>query len=124
RGDVGRCADTRDGDLLTLQIGGGLDVALDHELKWKLIGDAADEDDVSALHGGGGDRRVAVLRNVDRATDDGLRQCRAGVDIDDGNVEAVLLKDALLHRVIHRRGGHGVAVIGDFERNERGCGGG
>src|SRR6516225_11489280 len=96
-GDVGGSANARDGDLLALQIRGGLDVALDHELEGKLIRDAADEDDIRALDRGGGRGRVTILRDVDGAADDGLRERRAGIDINDGNVEPVLLEDALLH---------------------------
>ena len=121
-GRVGRRAVAADGDVLALELLGAGDRGLDHELVGQGVGDAADDDDVGALDGGGDGRRVAVLRHVERAADDGLRQHRAAPDEGRRHVEAEALEDALLHGVVQRRRGHRKAVVGHAHLGERRAG--
>jgi hypothetical protein len=78
-----------------------------------LVGDAADDHDIGALHRRRQRRGVAVLCDIDGAADHGLREHRAAVDKNRRDVEAERLEDALLVRIDQRPRGHGEAVVGD-----------
>src|SRR5262249_15256025 len=72
--------------------------------------------------GGGGEARVAVLRNVDGSADHRLGQGRAALDEGRRNVEAKLPEDAELVGVDHGRRRHREPVIGDAQLGQRGVG--
>jgi hypothetical protein len=118
-GLVGRGAIAADGDRLPLELLAAGDGRLHHQLKRQLIGDAADEDDVGPLDGGGRSRRVAVLGDVDRPAYHGMGEGRAALHPHRGDIEPELFEQALFGRVIQRPRSHREAVITDPHLGKR-----
>ena len=118
-GLVGRGSVTADGDRLAFELFAVRNGGLDDKLERQRVGDAADEHDIGALHGGGGGRRIAVLGDVDRAAHYRMREGRAAFDENRRDVEPEFLEHAMPGRVLQRRAGHREAVERDPHLDRR-----